>query len=93
MKTVHTQVFNDIKYNIDLEEIEGLCGSGKEKPTIRLPNGLPYGNSKRAKLGLVTLLHESLHASDWNMIEDKVDRIAKEIGNLLWRLNYRRKKV
>ena len=39
---------------------------------------------------LITLIHEMLHAEDWNATEGKVTRAADEIGRALWRCGYRR---
>ena len=94
MNRVRTHKFNKIKFQIDVEEpYIGMCDSPEsERPTITLPRGLPHGNSKGAKQGLITLIHEVLHAESWNLPEEKVDRIATDMGSLLWRLNYRRVK-
>lgn len=42
------------------------------------------------KNGLVTLIHESLHAENWAASEAVVDRVSTEIGDFLWRLGYRK---
>jgi len=42
------------------------------------------------KNGLVTLIHESLHAENWAKSEAVVDRVSTEIGDFLWRLGYRK---
>jgi hypothetical protein len=45
----------------------------------------------KTRKGLITALHETLHAEDWVKSEKVVDRVSKEIGNFLWRLGYRHK--
>jgi hypothetical protein len=45
--------------------------------------------SLKTKNGLVTAIHEALHAENWSKDEDTVDRVSKEIGTFLWRLGYR----
>ena len=39
--------------------------------------------------GLITALHEALHASRWSEKEETIDRVSKDIGRFLWRLGYR----
>jgi len=98
MRKVKTHKFNGIKYHVDLDiPYDGWCDKPgtpdpKEYPAIRLPNGLPFGNRKGAKYGLLCLLHECLHAENWSKSEKEVDRVAVDIGNLLWRLGFRRAK-
>jgi hypothetical protein len=96
MRKVKTHRFNGIKYHIGVDEpYIGWCDRPKspdkaEYPAIRLPNGLPCSDEKGAKLGLLTLLHECFHAENWDLPEKRVDRIAQDVGSLLWRLGYRR---
>lgn len=37
-----------------------------------------------------TLLHEMLHACDWDLCEEAVTEIADDIGRVLYKLGYRR---
>lgn len=98
MRKVRTHRFNGVKYFVELDEpYIGWCDrpdtpDPKEYPAIRLPNGLAFGNTAKAKEDLKTLLHECFHAEDWSKLEGEVDRVAVDIGNLLWRLGYRRNK-
>ena len=97
MQKVHTHRFNGRKYTISVDEpYDGICAPPKRpkkhKPYIDIPDGLPHGNQRRARLGLITLLHECMHAECWKMSEKQVDQIARDIGRLLWRLGYRRMK-
>ena len=95
-KKVLTHSFNGVSFKIGVDEpYIGWCDRPEEPqqseyPAIRLPEGLPKGNRRNAKRQLIVLLHECLHASDWNKHEDTVDRMSTEIGGLLWRLGYRR---
>ena len=83
--------FGTTTYTVDLEPFEGITDhKDGSDPYIRLPDGLPYGNSQKAKRGLVTLLHECIHASKWYMPEQEVDNISTDIASLLWKLGYRR---
>lgn len=98
MGVVRTHKLNNVKYYIGVDDpYVGWCDKPKEPdkneyPAIRLPNGLPKGEEKGAKTGLITLLHECLHAENWDKKENVIDRTAVDIGRLLWRLGYRRKK-
>lgn len=96
---VKTHVFNGVKFHIDVDcPYWGWCdnpdkeNNEDEYPGIRMTDGLPFGNEKNAKRGLIVLLHECLHAEQWELTEDEVDRISTEIGTLFWRLGYRRHK-
>ena len=98
MRKVRTHKFNGVRYFIGVDEpYVGWCDRPKtpdknEYPAIRLPNGLSFGSTKKAKADLVILLHECLHAENWDKSENEVDRVAIDIGKLLWRLGYRRLK-
>lgn len=46
--------------------------------------------SLRGMAELDTLLHELLHACNWTLDEDHVDRSASDIAKTLWRLGYRK---
>ena len=98
MKKVKTHTFNKIRYHIGVDEPyvgwadnPNRVHNHSEYPAIRLPDGLPCNNRRGAKLGLVTLIHECLHVENWSKQEKTVERVSAEIGNLLWRLGYRRK--
>ncbi len=90
-KPVKFHSLGGVKYRIDVDEpFYGICEYGGDGPAIRLPQGLPCGGGKAAKQGLWNLLHECLHAENKHLSEDRVDSMAKDIHNLLWRLGYRR---
>ena len=99
MRFVRTHRFNKVKYAIDVEGFKGettqVLGLPRiiiARPKVTLVESLPYEDAKHARLMLITLLHECLHASNWNKSEKVVDRTAIDIGKLLWRLGYRRVK-
>ena len=90
-------MFNGVMYAVDVEGgFEGICDNPdarvRKQPYIRLPNCLPFGGGKLAKDGFKWVIHESLHASKWDLEEKDVERMAEEISGLLWRLGYRRYK-
>lgn len=86
MRCVKTHKFNGIKYDIDFcGPIDGNCDYPKgQRPSIRILC------NPESKNGLITLIHESLHAENWAITEEVVDRVSTEIGNLLWKLGYRK---
>ena len=45
--------------------------------------------SLRKKNGLITAIHEAMHALNWKASEEKVDKDSKELGTFLWRLGFR----
>lgn len=85
MTVVRTATFAGVRYDIDLcEALDGCCDSPRGgRPSIRV-----MANPNTQK-GLITLIHESLHASNWAATEAVVDRTSREIGTLLWRLGFR----
>lgn len=96
-KTVRTHRFAGKKFHIGVDDpYIGWCDrpgrpDPAEYPAIRLPDGLPCGNNRKAREGLITLIHEMIHAEDWDLTEAIVDRIAVDMGSLLWRLGFRRR--
>jgi hypothetical protein len=99
MRKVKTHRFNGKLFAIDVEGFKGettkelgLPRITIARPVVTLTESLPYGDDRHARLMLTVLLHECLHASNWNKSEKVVDRTAIDIGKLLWRLNYRRVK-
>lgn len=96
MRKVKTHRFNGVKYFIGVDEpYVGWCDKPKipdkkEYPAIRMPNGLAFGSTRKAKEDLIILLHECLHAENWEKTEKLIDMVAIDIGTLLWRLGYRR---
>ena len=87
MAVVKTHTFNKVSYDIDIcGPIDGSCDYRKgSRPSIRITTEL------YTKQELIAILHECGHAEDWSKSEDIIDRIATEVGTLLWRLNYRRR--
>jgi len=84
--SIKTHVFNGRKYKITVSDsIDGLCDTYKKERELCIYVPL---NSKN---GLITAIHEALHAESWNTKEKMVDRVSKEIGTFLWRLGYRMK--
>ncbi|GAG01688.1 unnamed protein product [marine sediment metagenome] len=100
MSNVRTHRFNKVKYAIDVEGFKGETTQKKQylpriviaRPDVTMVESLPYGNSKHARLMLSVLLHECLHASNWDKSEKVVERTSVDIVKLLWRLGYRRVK-
>ncbi len=84
MAEVKTATFNGERYLIAVGEYDGMCDVGKKERELVILANLDTRN------GLITAIHEALHACDWSAREDKVDSVSKDIGRFLWRLGYRR---
>lgn len=85
-KTVRTATFSSVRYVVDTDPIDGCCSPPKpcdHTPTLRVCRPL------NTRVGLVTVIHEAMHASNYNKHEATVDRASKDIGRFLWRLGYR----
>ena len=84
MKHVKTHTFNGRKYKIRIKPpLDGLCSTYKNERELIIMASL----QKRG--GIITAIHEALHAENWKADEEIVDRISTEIGSFLWRLGYR----
>lgn len=85
---VKTHRFNNHKYDIVLTgPIDGICDTSRTPPF-----SLVITCDLNTKAGLIALIHESMHAGNWDKHEETIQRSSAEIGNLLWRLGYRRRK-
>lgn len=58
----------------------------KEDNTIELDPNI-MGKKERLRV----LVHEALHLADWKAGEVKVDRVSREITDVLWKQGYRKK--
>jgi hypothetical protein len=84
MKPVKTHTFNGRRYKIVVKPpLDGLCSQYKNERELIIMESL------RTKNGLITALHEGLHAENWAAKEEVVDRVSKELGTFLWRLGFR----
>jgi len=83
---VRSHTFNGVKYDIDIcNRLDGTCDSPRGgRPSLRV--SVPLNTQK----GLITLLHECLHAEGWAKSEDVIERVSREAGTLAWRLGYRK---
>ena len=86
--SVKTHTFNGRRYKIDIDKIDGYCEQYVINENSR---SLVILADLKTRKGLITAIHEALHASDWRQSEEAVDRVSKEIGSFLWRLGYRTK--
>ena len=83
--TVKTHTFNGIKYEIVIEKVDGMADKYDGY-------SLAVNGDLSTQKDLITLIHEAMHAGNWDKHEETIDRSSKEIGRLLWRLGYRIKK-
>ena len=81
---VRSHTFHKRKYKIIISPpVDGQCTTYKPERELWIMESL------KTKNGLVTALHEALHAERWSESEEVVDRVSREIGDFLWRLDYR----
>ena len=82
-----THTFNGHKYTIVVrpEGIDGICDQPGEKDTLII------ATEPNTRNGLITAIHEAMHASDYHKKEADIDRCSKDIGRFLWRMGYRLK--
>jgi len=88
MRKVRTHTFNGVIYTIGIcsSGIDGRCEIPEGKPEITIACDI---NTQK---GLITLIHEAMHAGNWDKHEETIDRSSTEIGRFLWRLGFRRTK-
>lgn len=87
MKPVLTHTFNKIKYRIMVGRFDGFTDVDKGKDYTLVVSAEPNTQTE-----LISVIHESMHAGNWDKHEETIDRSSKEIGRLLWRLGYRKVK-
>ncbi len=83
-RPVKTHTFNGEKYLITVDSLDGMCSTFKKERELVILADL----NKQA--GLITTIHESLHAENWSKKEADVERVSQEIGSFLWRLGFRK---
>ena len=88
MKPVKTHTFNKRKYTIDIGKFEGSCDQYKCSDHY-----LSILADLDTQKGLITAIHEALHACKWTASEDSVDTTSNDIGRFLWRLGFRIKEI
>ncbi len=86
-KKVKTHKFNGRKYSIFVGQFDGFTDVSETGYSLVLNCNL---NTLK---GLISIIHESMHAANWGKSEEVIDRSSKEIGTLLWRLGFRLKKI
>ncbi len=92
-RPVRTHVFRGKRYRIDLvppckiANDFGRCSPPKSKgKSIQI-------NKRNSNLEeLDTYVHEAIHACTWDMDEEAVTEMGKDIAKFLWRLGYRKTK-
>lgn len=82
---VKTHTFNGRLYHIMIDKFDGLADVDDDYSIV-------INGKLDSQKDLITLIHESMHAGNWDKHEETVDRSSKEIGRLLWRLGFRRTK-
>ena len=84
--TVKTHRFNGVTYDIDLDtDCDGYCEAPKPRGNPCLYLAVPIDT----KDGMRKLMHEMLHACNWEKTEAKVEQAAEDMHRLMWRLGFR----
>ncbi|HDY69123.1 MAG TPA: hypothetical protein ENH85_15210 [Candidatus Scalindua sp.] len=83
-RPVRTHTFNGRLYKIFVGALDGMCDTFKRERELVILADLD------TRKGLITAVHESLHAENWAKKEADVERVGQEIGSFLWRLGYRK---
>ena len=84
---VRTHTFNGKRYKIVFTgRIDGLADTKELLPSVVI------ACEENTQNELITIIHEAMHAGNWDKHEETIDRSSNEIGKLLWRLGFRRKK-
>jgi len=79
--------FNGRKYIITVEEApDGSCNQYNPERELAVHANMGTRN------GLITAIHEGLHACSWPASEESVLQTSHDIGRFLWRLGYRIRK-
>ena len=82
---------NSVDYKVYFEAFDGLCSPPLQidrEAEIQLPKGF-----KKDRYTMELLIHEMIHALDWNLPEEKVEIIGKDLSSALWRIYKPRDKV
>src|SRR5260370_33185951 len=77
------------RYRVSFERLSPNLQGECDDPTstdkrIRIKRGLSDRET------LETVIHEALHAADWQKDESWIEEVANDIARFLWRLGYRR---
>ncbi len=91
MKPVKSHTFNGRKIFIDFhgKGVNGITDCPYRKDaTATMTIFCPLNT----KIGLETVIHETLHVLNWNQTEKAVEKTAEELAKFLWRIGYRLKK-
>jgi hypothetical protein len=84
---VKTHTFCGKKYEIQFDCCDGFC----EEPFPTVPSLWVNMEELSDKEQLRVLIHESLHACNWDKSEPIVHQTSKDIARFLWRVGYRKK--
>ncbi len=85
MNKIKTHFFNGVRYNICFGELDGATDVNCT------PRDMVICTKPNTRNELITIIHEGMHAGNWDKHEETIARSAEDIGRLLWRLGYRRK--
>jgi len=85
--------FRNVTYKIDVKTpFGGICDAPDIVARLKNLPGIHISEDIHEEAGLIALIHEGLHASNWNKSETDVFKTAEDIGSLLWKLGFRLRK-
>lgn len=73
-----------------IKVVERKLGQDRAWGIATQPDLIELDSRLKGSRRLVYLIHEALHLAKWDLPEAEVRRISTEIGEVLWRDNYRR---
>lgn len=89
MRPVRSHVFRGRRYQIRWKKLPGEVAGFCHGPNVQ-GKQIVLDPRVRGKDELRVLIDESLHATCWDLDNESVAEISRDIASLLWRLNYRR---
>ena len=73
-----------------LQFVPRLADDGRCDPPDRPHKTISIARRLRGERQLDVLLHELLHACNWQLDEEHITQTATDIARVLWRLGYRK---
>ena len=93
---MHIKIRNKI-WELVREEIQELTEEGEEmkgycEPASKKSKKIVVDSRLKDREELEILIHEMLHASQWDLDETVVQHSAEDFAKVLWKLGYRKDK-
>lgn len=78
------------RYKLRFADLRHTENKGDVDPPNAVDKEIRLDRSLRGEELLEILIHECLHIYDWKKDESYVDKEAKELARIIWRMGYRR---